>query len=300
MWVDTSELHSHALPSCQLDVHADRDARYAANAIVLPSLDMYSNLLPKDASDMIDHVLTTSVSTTSTTDSSSKSEDDVASDITKGNATDPAGAGTTDYRVSSPFWTHWRGRYGTSEAEQAQLWSLIDPSDTHTATSLASSTSVQRAAHIPGSESKAQKEMEKMKEKVSLVFRTFEGERKVVSAFLGDSLLDVARREDLPSMEGTCEGNLGESISFAPISSFVFGISVGGMNAMKSGMEILSKCIPPSTPRPLAWQSCPHLIAHVPFTSSHSPGSRRISPLSPTSYRHPKIPPASSTIQSRL
>jgi hypothetical protein len=50
------------------------------------------------------------------------------------------------------------------------------------------------------------------KKKVSLMFKTFEGENRVVSAFIGDSLLNVARREDLPSMEGTCGGNLGESL----------------------------------------------------------------------------------------
>jgi ferredoxin len=43
-----------------------------------------------------------------------------------------------------------------------------------------------------------------------LVFKTWEGELKNVAAKEGETLLQVARREDLPSMEGVCGGHLGE------------------------------------------------------------------------------------------
>jgi hypothetical protein len=127
--------------------------RYAANAIILPSLDMYSNLLPTDASAMLDH-LTASYSNTN----------------------------------RSQFNKHWRGRYGSTEEEQAKIWASINPD--------------------PG----ADLEIESKKQAtVPLRFKTFEGEIKVVDAKIGDTLLQVARQWDLPSMEGSCGGNLGTS-----------------------------------------------------------------------------------------
>lgn len=136
---------------------------------------------------MVDHLLSTT--TTTTAPSKIRAEER--------NAETPA-PGVTGYLVPSPFWAHWRGRYGSTEDEQARIWSMIDPE--------ASKSSIRQ--DTIGSMSSADE-----KKEVSLVFRTWEGEKRTVSAFTGDSLLDVARREDLPSMEGTCEGNLGMSAS---------------------------------------------------------------------------------------
>lgn len=44
---------------------------------------------------------------------------------------------------------------------------------------------------------------------VRLVFKTWEGDVKEVIAKTGETLLEVARREGLPSMEGVCGGHLG-------------------------------------------------------------------------------------------
>lgn len=44
--------------------------------------------------------------------------------------------------------------------------------------------------------------------RVPLKFRTFQGEGRTVQARVGDSLLAVGREHDLPSLEGTCGGNL--------------------------------------------------------------------------------------------
>lgn len=172
-------------------------SRYAANAIVLPSLDMYSNLLPNDASAMIDHLISIIPSTTASNDASN----DKSEDHTK--------VGMAGYRISSPFWAHWRGRYGSTEDEQARIWSMIDPSNP--------SPAGDRTIEPSRSMNENEADKAKTKKEVSLVFRTFEGEKRTVKAFIGDSLLDVARREDLPSMEGTCEGNLGKSLlTFIP------------------------------------------------------------------------------------
>jgi len=51
------------------------------------------------------------------------------------------------------------------------------------------------------------------KKTVQLKFRTFEGDLRTVNANVGDTLLQVARANELPSMEGSCGGNLGMSFT---------------------------------------------------------------------------------------
>ena len=48
-----------------------------------------------------------------------------------------------------------------------------------------------------------------MQETVTLRFKTYEGEEKVVHARVGENLLEVGKENDLPSLEGVCDGNLG-------------------------------------------------------------------------------------------
>ena len=92
----------------------------------------------------------------------------------------------------SQFNKHWRGRYGHTEEEQAKIWASINPEPEIVGEGLAESSTA--AATVP------------------LRFKTFEGETKVVDAKIGDTLLQVARQWDLPSMEGSCGGNLGMSL----------------------------------------------------------------------------------------
>jgi len=93
------------------------------------------------------------------------------------------------------FNAHWRGRYGCTESEQEALWttkngSLSNPDITP-----------------------AKEEAKEAKKVVELKFKTYEDELRVVEANIGDTLLQVARANDLPSMEGSCGGNLGTSLS---------------------------------------------------------------------------------------
>lgn len=129
------------------------EGRYAANALVLPSLDMFSNLAPAHAPSLISHL--------------------------------------TEHNVPG-MWSHWRGRYGLTEDQQSELWSLVDPS--RPAPQNSSSTTPQQQE----------------KQRVGLKFKTWEGEFLEVEAQEGETLLEVAKKHDLPSMEGTCGGNLGE------------------------------------------------------------------------------------------
>ena len=123
------------------------DKRYAANAITLPSLDMFSNLSTSHAEKIIDHIVNPS--------------------------------------NSNEIWQNWRGRYGMTEKEQSNVWSRVDPD-----------------------KQGSRKEVENLR--VDLRFKTWDGDLRDVKADIGETLLQVAKRHDLPSMEGTCGGNLGE------------------------------------------------------------------------------------------
>jgi ferredoxin len=91
------------------------------------------------------------------------------------------------------MWAHWRGRYGLSEADQAQVWASVDASREDTAMDT--------------------RQSEKGGEEVGLRFRTFDGELKEVRGTMGESLLEVGKREGLPALEGVCGGNLGECMA---------------------------------------------------------------------------------------
>jgi hypothetical protein len=138
---------------------------------------MYSNLLPTDASTMLDHLTSTtstSTSTTSTTTTTSTSE------------------------PGKSFNTHWRGRYGCTESGQEEIWAIKNP---HLTSEMKTKATAEDAA-VGEAKGAA-------KEQVELKFRTYEGDLRVVKASIGDTLLQVARANDLPSMEGSCGGNLG-------------------------------------------------------------------------------------------
>ena len=126
--------------------------RFASNAILLPSLDMMSNLLESHAPALLSHVL----------------------------------AGRP---MHSEMWAHWRGRYGLTEEQQADIWSQVDPE----------AKLGDRVAIESGT-----------KETVQLRFQTFQGEIRDVEARMGDDLLRVGKANNLPSIEGVCGGNLGE------------------------------------------------------------------------------------------
>lgn len=85
--------------------------------------------------------------------------------------------------VKDRGWEHWRGRFGWSKEKQAEFGVSLGEG---------------------GAKLKTDRG-----DKVSLTFRTFDGVDKHVEARIGDTLLEVAQVNDLPSMEGMCGGNLG-------------------------------------------------------------------------------------------
>ncbi|WVQ76746.1 hypothetical protein IAR50_006420 [Cryptococcus sp. DSM 104548] len=72
--------------------------KYAANAILLPTMDMLSNLTAKDAPQVLSQLLTLT-----------------------------AHALSPDKGDGASLWSHWRGRYGLTGEQQAKLWGVMDP-----------------------------------------------------------------------------------------------------------------------------------------------------------------------------
>ena len=153
--------------------------RYAANAITIPSLDMFGNLAAGDAGKLLDHLASTQT--------------------TLGSA---GGRGASQRGA----WEHWRGRYGFTEEQQARLWDAVDPERTQP-----------EMGEIGADCSIAKPPTEASKtgaESVLLRFKTWEGDVREVHANVGQTLLEVGKAHDLPSLEGTCGGNLGASSDY--------------------------------------------------------------------------------------
>lgn len=94
------------------------------------------------------------------------------------------------------LWENWRGRFGLSEEDQLKLWETVDPSRIPRSQAQTDSAQSQDAGAAA--------------EEVLLRFKTWEGVVREVQAKIGQTLLEVGKANDLPSLEGTCGGNLGE------------------------------------------------------------------------------------------
>ncbi|ORX40904.1 Sucrase/ferredoxin-like-domain-containing protein [Kockovaella imperatae] len=77
--------------------------KYAANAILAPSLDMLSNLTAEHAPALLSHIM-------------------------------------TGRPLRSSLWKHWRGRYGLTEEQQGELWHQVDPGEAQTVSNAAGSS----------------------------------------------------------------------------------------------------------------------------------------------------------------
>jgi hypothetical protein len=124
----------------------------------------------------------------------------------------------------SQFNDHWRGRYGCSDIDQENIWASTNPSP----------------STIDPSVSKSKGDEEKVKVTVELRFKTYEGELRTVKANVGDTLLRVARANDLPSMEGSCGGNLGMSSVLLSTSLFSFSLNLTSSTLATSSSSPLS------------------------------------------------------------
>lgn len=144
---------------------------------------MFSNLAAGDAGKLLDHLAATSTAT------------EAESQTVGGN----------DASRRSPIWTHWRGRYGLTEEQQATLWDAVDPARSSPQAepegSAGGLVESHYSSHAPPP----------VAETVMLRFKTWEGDVREVPTKIGQTLLEVGKAHDLPSLEGTCGGNLGTS-----------------------------------------------------------------------------------------
>ena len=92
-------------------------------------------------------------------------------------------------------WAYWRGRYGCTVAQQADLWAQIQSTFPSAA---AVSKPADNAVHAEA-------------KRAVLRFRTFDGEMREVGGRVGESVLEVGKRGGLEALEGVCGGNLGGS-----------------------------------------------------------------------------------------
>lgn len=130
---------------------ADALRRWAANAILLPSLTFLSNLRPARAPLIIDHL-------TSPSDAALKSQ---------------------------LYPSHFRGIIGTPPAEQQATYESSLPRSSPAA-----------LAPLP-------------RKRLPVRFTTSDGTQHDVFGFPGESLMEIAKRESLGAIEGTCGGHLG-------------------------------------------------------------------------------------------
>ncbi|GAA6063088.1 hypothetical protein JCM10212_005151 [Sporobolomyces blumeae] len=93
---------------------------------------------------------------------------------------------------SDPWWSQWRGRLTVPSEEVRSAYLARSSTTTSPSTTTSKKTSRQRR---------------ELGDSVELKFVTFEGEEITVNGFEGESLMEVARRHDLPSILATCGGN---------------------------------------------------------------------------------------------
>ncbi|BGP40817.1 hypothetical protein JCM10450v2_004820 [Rhodotorula kratochvilovae] len=97
-----------------------------------------------------------------------------------------------DYATSSspstPWYTRWRGRVGLSPADVREAF-------------------VARPKAATDAQDKADEPRAALGDRVELAFRTFEGEEIRVTGYEGESVMETAKRHDLPSILATCGGH---------------------------------------------------------------------------------------------
>ncbi|GAA5863910.1 hypothetical protein JCM3774_004415 [Rhodotorula dairenensis] len=94
-----------------------------------------------------------------------------------------------DYATSPsslPWFSRWRGRLGLSADEVKAVYASRPAAE---------------------AENKLDEPRQALGDGVELVFKTFEGEERRVSGYEGESVMEIARRHELPSILATCGGH---------------------------------------------------------------------------------------------
>ncbi len=183
--------------------------RYAATAILLPSMHMLGNLRPSHAPAVLDHLdmLAAGGRTSGDIDTISLEAEDISTtlNISGEGKEDKAAAGQS-------MWSHFRGCFGKTEEEQQALWAEAAAEN---AGSQAQPVSAGEAPFAGVQAEATDAPYIKPGRSVQLKFvrhaGTPEEETTEVTGRIGETLMDVAKRESLEPIEGVCGGHLGES-----------------------------------------------------------------------------------------
>lgn len=158
---------------------------YAANVLDFPSGDMYGSVLPSNVEAFARAL---SVNTTP-----------LGADMDASASSSSSGATTRSVEDEKLLLSHWRGRLGMSTEEQvafaADLTSRLNNVDGVT-------TSPDTMTAVLSPIRRTRKSM------IPLVFETYEGERIALDAEEGQTVMEVAKKAGVPSIEGTCGGKL--------------------------------------------------------------------------------------------
>lgn len=130
--------------------------RWAANAILLPTMTFLSNLRPTHAPLLMDHLIN-----------------------------------PTDGTVKAELWrSHFRGLIGQPVESQVAAY--------------------EAALHTLTSTSQKASGKQRERKRLPVRFITADGTTHDVSGYEGESLMEIAKREELGAVEGTCGGHLGK------------------------------------------------------------------------------------------
>lgn len=155
--------------------------KWAANALIYPHGDWYGNLRPSDTPLLLRAALAPS---------SSKHDLD-------------------DLRERLVVWPRWRGRLGMKKLVQQEHMSVWGPPLIHTAQLTPRARGTPASAPAPeAAVPKASATSDAPGTPVPLRFHGHDGKWYDVDGLIGESLMETAKRHDLPGIEATCGGEL--------------------------------------------------------------------------------------------
>lgn len=139
-----------------------------------------------------------------------------------------------DLRERLVVWPRWRGRIGMSKLEQQEHMNVWGPPLIHSAQLVPR----RRTAPPAGTKTTPKSDFESKKADtpgtpVPLRFHGYDGTWYDVEGFIGESLMETAKRHDLPGIEATCGGEL----ECATCHAYLCGTLPGGDPQARGDLE---------------------------------------------------------------
>ena len=154
--------------------------KWAANALVYPHGDWYGNLRVTDAPLLLRAAL-----------APSSSRYDLH-----------------DLRERLVLWPRWRGRLGMSAEQQREHFGIWGPPTIPPAQITPRRRGAAAASPSPAASAATAAANATHDSTVQLRFRAYDGTWHIVPGYIGETVMQVARRHELPGIEATCGGDL--------------------------------------------------------------------------------------------